>query len=69
MKNELEVMAMSEKQIKKKMILDILGEIDYDTAKNYLKATAEEPEYVKENMQKLVIIVQKHIKKANHKRK
>jgi len=51
------------------MILDILGEIDYDTAKNYLKATAEEPEYVKENMQKLVIIVQKHIKKANHKRK
>lgn len=53
---------MKRKQIEK-MILGLLNEIDYDIAKDYDIETAEEPEFVEENMDKLVKIVQKYIKK------
>lgn len=53
---------MNQKQIEE-MILELLNEIDYDIAKDYNVETAEEPEFVEENMDKLVKIVQKYIKK------
>jgi hypothetical protein len=52
---------MKRKQIEE-MILDLINEIDYDIAKDYDVETAEEPEYVKENMDKLVKIVKKYVK-------
>jgi hypothetical protein len=53
---------MDDKRIKK-MINDLLKEIDYDIYKSYTKAGAEcEPEELEENWQKLIKIVKKHIK-------
>ena len=52
---------MKRKQIKA-MVHDLLEEIDYDISKDYVKETAEEPEYVDENLEKLIVIVKKHIK-------
>lgn len=44
------------------MILDIVGEIDYDIYKNsYLKETAEEPDLVDDNIATLVKIVRRHL--------
>lgn len=46
----------------KEMVLDIVGEIDYDIYKNsYLKETAEEPDLVDDNIAMLVRIVRKHL--------
>lgn len=50
----------------KEMILDIVCEIDYDIYKNsYLKETAEEPDLVEDNIQKLVDIVNKYFSSIN----
>jgi len=47
----------------KEMILDILGQADYDLMKSFLPETAEEPEYAEEQLEKLINIAQKHLKK------
>lgn len=47
------------------MLLDVLGEVDYDVAKSYDKDTAEEPDTVDERMNKLIAIAQRHMKKAS----
>jgi len=52
---------MNNNQIEK-MILELLNEIDYDIAKDYDVETAEEPELVEENMDKLVKIVKEYVK-------
>ena len=53
---------MKDKQIKE-MVLDIIGEVDYDILKGvYVKETAEEPDEVDDNIAILVDIVKKHIK-------
>lgn len=52
---------MNNNQIEK-MILELLNEIDYDIAKDYDVETAEEPELVEENMNKLVKIVKEYVK-------
>jgi hypothetical protein len=51
---------MTPSQIKN-MILDLFNEIDYDIAKQYVFETAEEPEYVEANLQRLLDIVDKHL--------
>ena len=53
---------MKEDQIKL-MILDLIGRIDYDIAKEYDPELAEEPEYVEEKLNNLVKIVKKYLKK------
>lgn len=53
---------MTRQQIKK-MIMDLLAHVDYDLAKSYDPKTAEEPEYAKEEMEKLIDIAKKHLKK------
>jgi len=52
---------MNNNQIEE-MILELLNEIDYDIAKGYDIETAEEPELVEENMNKLVKIVKEYVK-------
>lgn len=52
---------MNNNQIEE-MILELLNEIDYDIAKDYDVETAEEPELVEENMDKLVKIVKEYVK-------
>jgi len=46
----------------KQMIMDILGQADYDLMKSYDPETAEEPESAEENMEKLINIVEKYLK-------
>ena len=43
------------------MIHALLDAIDYDTAKQYVEETAEEPEYVEEAMDELRVIVRQHV--------
>lgn len=43
------------------MLIELLGEIDYDIMKSYIPETAEEPERVDERMNKLVKIVEKYL--------
>lgn len=46
----------------KEMVLDIVAEISYDIWKeSYNKETAEEPDLVEDNVQKLVDIVNKYL--------
>lgn len=46
----------------KEMIMDLLGQIDYDMMKSFDPETAEEPEQAEKSMDKLVALVQKHLK-------
>lgn len=43
------------------MLIELLGEIDYDIMKSYITEAAEEPERVDERMDKLVKIVEKYL--------
>ena len=43
------------------MIHDLLNAIDYDIAKQYDEDTAEEPEFVGDNMNDLRVIVRQHV--------
>ena len=43
------------------MLLDVLGHVDYDIKKDYMKETAEEPEFVDEELAILVEVVRKHM--------
>lgn len=43
------------------MLHELLEAIDHDTAKNYKKETAEEPEYAEESMDELREIVNRHL--------
>lgn len=53
---------MLDKNIRR-MLLDVIGEIDYDILKGYyMKETAEEPDLVEDNMQLLISIVRHYIK-------
>ena len=52
---------MTKKQITA-MIMDIIREVDYDTYKAFLPEYTEDPEENKEQMERLVKIVQKHLK-------
>lgn len=56
---------MNKQQIRE-MIMDILGQADYDLAKSYDPETAEEPEYAEKKMQKLVCLAEKHFKNAKN---
>ena len=46
----------------KRMVLDIIGEVDYDICKDYCVERAEEPELVAGRLDKLVEIVRTHLK-------
>ena len=46
----------------KDMLMEILNEVDYDIAKQYDPKTAEEPELVEKQMNKLVKIVKKYFR-------
>lgn len=46
------------------MILDILGQADYDLMKSFLPETAEEPEYSAEKLEELIDMAEKHINKT-----
>lgn len=50
---------MTEEKIKV-MIMELLNEVDYDTAKQYDVETAEEPESAEDYLAALVSIVKKH---------
>lgn len=58
---------MTDEQIKE-MVLDIVGEVDWDILKlDYLKETAEcPPEEVKDNIAALVSIVKKHLASSSN---
>ena len=58
-KKEKEII-MTDEAIKE-MILDIIGEVDYDICKDYVEETAEESELVENKMQILIDIVKKHL--------
>jgi len=51
------------------MVLAILMHADYDLWKSYNEETSEDPECVEENMNELIEIVQKHLKKSEKKKK
>ena len=51
-----------EEKVIKEMLLDIISEVDYDISKEYVEATAEEPECVEDKMNILVDIVKKYLK-------
>jgi hypothetical protein len=57
---------MTRKQIKE-MILDVLARADYDLYKAFMPETAEEPEYAAEQLEEIINVAEKHIKKANKK--
>ena len=53
---------MNKTQIKK-MILEVLEMVDYDVYKSFLKDSSEDWESAKEEMEQLISIVEKHLKK------
>jgi len=53
---------MNEKEIRK-MLIDIIAEVDYDISKFYDPETSEDPETAEESMQDLVLIVKKYMSK------
>jgi hypothetical protein len=57
---------MTRDQIKK-MVLEVISQADYDLGKCYDPKTAEEPEYVQEELESLIDTAEKHIKKATKK--
>lgn len=57
---------MTRDQIKK-MVLDIISEADYDLGKSFDPKTAEEPEYVEKNLDRLIDTAEQHINKAEKK--
>jgi len=59
---------MTRDQIKD-MIMAILGQADYDLMKSYDPETAEEPEYAESEMEHLIDLAEKHVKKANKPKK
>lgn len=46
------------------MIYELLETIDHDIAKSYHEETAEEPDYVEEDMEELRWVVRKHVREA-----
>lgn len=56
----LEGQKMTDEQIDN-MIMDLLEQVDHDIAKSYNVKTAEEPEYVEEDMEVLRNIVKSHM--------
>lgn len=46
----------------KSLLMVVLGQVDYDIMKSYDPKTAEEPEQAKEEMEKLIDIVEDHLK-------
>lgn len=44
-----------------RMILALIAAVDYDLAKSFDPKTAEEPEYIEEQMDRLVAVVKKHL--------
>lgn len=52
----------------KKLIMLILGQCDYDLMKAYDPKTAEEPEYAKESMDRVIDVVEEHLKKLEEKK-
>ncbi len=52
----------------KKLIMLILEQADYDLMKSYDPKTAEEPEYAKEQMEKLIDTAEIHLKKLEKKK-
>lgn len=57
---------MNRKEIKK-MIMAILKIADYDLSKGFDPKTAEEPEYAVKEMERLIDIAEKHLKKSESK--
>ena len=57
---------MTRKEIRE-LIMVILGQVDYDIMKSYDPETAEEPEYAEESMERVIDVVEKHLKKAEKK--
>lgn len=55
---------MTRNQIKK-MILDLLGQADYDLMKSFLPETAEDPECSAKKLEELISMAEKHINKSN----
>jgi hypothetical protein len=53
---------MNKVQIRK-MILQILETVDYDLYKSFLKDSSEDWESSQEEMDQLILIVEKHLKK------
>lgn len=53
---------MDRKQIKK-MLMDVFSVADYDLYKSFCKETAEEWEYSEAQLEKLITIAEKHVKK------
>jgi hypothetical protein len=52
---------MTREQIKE-MIMDLLGQVDYDIMKSYLPECSEDPEGSAESMERLIDLCKKHIK-------
>lgn len=53
---------MNKTQIKK-MILEILENVDYDIYKSFIKESSEDWKSAKEELAQLILIVEKHLKK------
>lgn len=51
------------------MIMELLAIADYDLMKSYDPETAEEPEYAESEMEKLIDVVEKVLKKQAKKSK
>lgn len=58
---------MTRKEIKK-MLLEIIAQLDYDIYKSFLRSSSEDWEEAKEEMNQLIKIAKKHIKRANAKK-
>lgn len=51
----------------KKMLLEVISHLDYDMSKDFVKETSEDWESAKEELDNLVKVVQRHLKKADAK--
>jgi hypothetical protein len=59
-RTKINIVRMSETKMRK-MLLEIVKEVDYDIWKNYIPETAEEPELAEERLNDLVSITKKYI--------
>lgn len=59
---------MIRKEIKD-LIMVILGQVDYDIMKSFDPETAEEPEYAKSEMERIIDFVERYFKKLEKAKK
>jgi hypothetical protein len=46
------------------MIINLLGQVDYDIMKSYLPECSEDPEGAAEHMEELINLVEKHFEES-----